>query len=333
MALSREGKQGFSIRAALPEDSENICDMIYELAVYEKAPEECQATPELIRQHLFGLDSRTDCLLAEADGVPVAYAIYFRSYSTWLAVPGIYLEDLYVKPEYRQKGIGTALLARLAHQCKENGYGRLEWSCLEWNELAKKRYRSLGAQPLEEWRVWRMTGDSLADLANRNINEEENKTDEFDDLFSHTDIVEIYTDGGCQPNPGTGAWAAVLLFNGHTKELVGGELNTTNNRMELTAAIESLKALKKKSKVILHTDSQYLKNGITTWIKNWKKKNWLRGPKGDPVKNVDLWKPLDELIQKHDVEWKWVKGHAGDEYNEVCDELCQAEIARLKSVS
>ncbi len=140
--------------------------------------------------------------------------------------------------------------------------------------------------------------------------------------------VIIYTDGGCQPNPGTGGWAAILLYKGTVKELSGGERNTTNNRMELTAAVSALEALKRPCRVILHTDSQYLRLGITQWLPAWKRIGWKR--KDGPLKNEDLWRKLDELTRRHDVEWRWVRGHAGDVYNERCDELASEAIARLR---
>ncbi|MEQ8822603.1 MAG: ribonuclease HI [Sumerlaeia bacterium] len=147
--------------------------------------------------------------------------------------------------------------------------------------------------------------------------------------------VIINTDGGSQPNPGVGAWAAVLRYGEHTKELSGGELYTTNNRMELMAAIEALSTLKRRSEVELHTDSQYVKNGITTWIAGWKRNNWKRMERGKPkpVKNEDLWRRLDELCTKHDVDWAWVRGHAGHTDNERCDELCNEVIGRLTANS
>lgn len=141
--------------------------------------------------------------------------------------------------------------------------------------------------------------------------------------------VEIYTDGGCQPNPGVGGWGAVLLYNGHEKELSGGEPCTTNNRMELTAAVSALDALKRPCRVVLHTDSQYLRNGITSWLPAWKRSGWKR--KEGPLKNVDLWQKLDALTQTHDVKWQWVRGHAGHLYNERCDELASMAIARLSA--
>ena len=144
---------------------------------------------------------------------------------------------------------------------------------------------------------------------------------------ARTDVT-IYTDGGCDPNPGTGGWAAVLLYKAVVKELSGGEQETTNNRMELTAAIRALEALKRACKVTLHTDSQYLQKGITEWLPGWKKRGWKR--KEGAVKNEDLWRALDALCDRHDVTWKWVRGHAGNFYNERCDELAQERITALK---
>jgi len=132
--------------------------------------------------------------------------------------------------------------------------------------------------------------------------------------------VEIWTDGGCAPNPGPGGWGAILLWDGHKREMHGGEKETTNNRMELLAAISALEALKRPCDVDLHTDSQYVKNGITSWMFNWKRKNW-RTADNKPVKNVDLWQRLEEAAQRHQVKWHWVKGHAGTELNERADEL------------
>jgi ribonuclease HI len=127
--------------------------------------------------------------------------------------------------------------------------------------------------------------------------------------------VEIWTDGGCKPNPGAGGWAAILKFRGTVKEFSGGEHETTNNRMELTAAAEALTALTRPCNVILHTDSEYLKNGITRWHTGWVRKNW-RSSTGDPVKNMDLWKRILDAAKPHQIEWHWVRGHSGDPMNE-----------------
>ena len=142
-------------------------------------------------------------------------------------------------------------------------------------------------------------------------------------------LVTIYTDGGCDPNPGVGGWAAVLLWKDNRKELSGGERATTNNRMELTAAIQALESLKRPCRVELYTDSQYVKNGITTWMPAWKARQWRR--KGGAVKNVDLWKRLDAAADRHAIEWKWVRGHMGVEENERCDQLAGEEIARFRT--
>ena len=141
--------------------------------------------------------------------------------------------------------------------------------------------------------------------------------------------VIIYTDGGCEGNPGPGGWGAVVRCGESVREVSGGELATTNNRMEMRAAIESLATLTERSEVCVFTDSQYLKNGITKWISGWKRKGWLTAAK-EPVKNVDLWQRLDEVVAKHRVTWKWVKGHAGNVDNERCDGLAGREITKLK---
>ena len=134
--------------------------------------------------------------------------------------------------------------------------------------------------------------------------------------------VIIYTDGACRGNPGPGGWGAILIHKGKEKELSGGELQTTNNRMELMAAIRALEALNKPCKVTLHTDSQYVRQGITEWISGWKARGWRTAAK-DPVKNEDLWRRLDEARARHEVVWKWVKGHAGDPLNERADALAR----------
>lgn len=138
--------------------------------------------------------------------------------------------------------------------------------------------------------------------------------------------VEIWTDGACSGNPGPGGWGAILTYRGFEKELSGGEPLTTNNRMELMGAISALEALTRASKVALHTDSQYVKNGVTSWIHGWKKNGWRTADK-KPVKNAELWQRLDAARDRHDVEWKWVKGHAGDEMNERADALARAGMA------
>ncbi len=134
--------------------------------------------------------------------------------------------------------------------------------------------------------------------------------------------LHIYCDGACSGNPGPGGWGAVLIWGDKEKEISGAELNTTNNRMELRAAIEAIKSVKKKVKIVIHTDSQYVKNGITVWIKDWLRKNWNNGK----VKNIELWKELLEESSKHDIQWKWVRGHSGVEYNEKADILAREAI-------
>ena len=145
-----------------------------------------------------------------------------------------------------------------------------------------------------------------------------------------TQRVTIYTDGACSGNPGPGGWGAVLFYGDHRKELYGGETPTTNNRMELMAAISALEMLKRACHIDLHTDSQYVKNGITSWIHGWKKNGWRTADK-KPVKNDDLWKRLDAAIARHEVEWHWIKGHAGHEHNERADELARQAIAELRA--
>ena len=137
--------------------------------------------------------------------------------------------------------------------------------------------------------------------------------------------VEIYTDGACKGNPGPGGWGAWLRSGAHERELFGGESLTTNNRMELTAVIEALTALRQPSVVTLHTDSEYVRNGITSWIHNWKARGWRTADR-KPVKNIDLWQRLDALRQQHEVEWRWVKGHAGDPGNERADALANKGV-------
>ncbi|MDZ4763756.1 MAG: ribonuclease HI [Chloroflexota bacterium] len=142
------------------------------------------------------------------------------------------------------------------------------------------------------------------------------------------DAIIVYSDGGCKPNPGRGGWAALLIWGDMEKELSGGDLDTTNNRMELTAAVRALEALKRPCKVDFYTDSEYLKNGISSWIKGWKRNGW-KTAKGDPVLNRDLWTQLDDLTQKHTIAWKWTRGHAGDAHNERVDQLATQARNRL----
>lgn len=133
-------------------------------------------------------------------------------------------------------------------------------------------------------------------------------------------VVEIWTDGGCKPNPGPGGWAAILRYRGTEREMTGGEPVTTNNRMELTAAAAALESLTRPCSVIVHTDSEYVRNGITKWHTGWVRKGW-RSASGDPVKNMDLWRRLLDAAKPHKVEWRWVRGHAGDTMNERADVL------------
>ena len=144
-----------------------------------------------------------------------------------------------------------------------------------------------------------------------------------------TGIVEIFTDGACSGNPGPGGWGAVLRYKGAEKELSGGEPATTNNRMEMMAAISALEALTRPSRVRLTTDSQYLRDGITLWIHGWKKNGWKTAAR-KPVKNVDLWKRLDDAIERHEIEWHWVRGHTGHPENERADALARRAIAELQ---
>ncbi|WP_115332522.1 ribonuclease HI [Legionella busanensis] len=137
--------------------------------------------------------------------------------------------------------------------------------------------------------------------------------------------VEIFTDGACKGNPGPGGWGALLRFNGQEKKIYGGETLTTNNRMELTAAIKALQALKRPCTVELYTDSQYLRQGMTTWLMGWKKNGW-RNSKKEPVKNADLWQQLDELANQHKINWHWVRGHNGHYENELADALANQGI-------
>ena len=141
-------------------------------------------------------------------------------------------------------------------------------------------------------------------------------------------VVEIYTDGACRGNPGPGGWGAVLSYGDHEKELRGGELQTTNNRMELMAAIRALAALKRPCSVVLYTDSQYVRKGILEWLPQWKARDWRTADK-KPVKNVDLWQSLEREIERHVIEWHWVKGHAGVPGNERADQLANEAIDEM----
>ena len=140
--------------------------------------------------------------------------------------------------------------------------------------------------------------------------------------------VDIYSDGACKGNPGVGGWGALLRFGDHEKRLCGGEASTTNNRMELTAVIEALKALKRHCQVRVHTDSQYVQKGISEWLPGWKRKNW-KASTGKPVKNQDLWQALDAEAGRHEIEWHWVRGHAGHPENEEADRLANECVLKV----
>lgn len=137
-----------------------------------------------------------------------------------------------------------------------------------------------------------------------------------------TDIIEIYTDGSCLGNPGVGGWGAILLYKGHIKKISGGNSATTNNQMELKAVIEALKILKRPSAIIIYTDSQYVKNGLTAWIKKWKVNGWRTADR-KPIKNLELWQELEIEAEKHQIDWRWVKAHNGNKFNEMVDELAR----------
>lgn len=145
-------------------------------------------------------------------------------------------------------------------------------------------------------------------------------------MSSEKPLITIYTDGACQGNPGPGGWGAILRFGKHEREISGGESDTTNNRMELRAALEALRALTEPCQVVLYTDSEYLKKGITEWMPNWKRRNWRR--KGGKLANVDLWMKLDEEMARHEVRWRWVRGHAGHPLNERVDKLARRAIPK-----
>ncbi len=140
-------------------------------------------------------------------------------------------------------------------------------------------------------------------------------------------VLEIWTDGACKGNPGPGGWGVLMRYGEHSRELYGGEPLTTNNRMELTAVIEALSAVKRPVPIVLHLDSSYVKNGITGWVHNWKRRGWRTG-EGKPVKNVELWQALDKLAASHTIDWRWVKGHAGAPGNERADELANLGAAQ-----
>lgn len=143
-----------------------------------------------------------------------------------------------------------------------------------------------------------------------------------------TQAIEIFTDGACKGNPGPGGWGVLLRWGEHEKALCGGEPDTTNNRMELVAAIQGLQALKKSSQVILTTDSEYVMKGIREWMPNWKKRGWKTSSR-QPVKNADLWQQLDALVAQHQVEWRWVRGHSGHRENEIADALANQGVEQV----
>ena len=142
--------------------------------------------------------------------------------------------------------------------------------------------------------------------------------------------VEIWTDGGCKPNPGPGGWAAILRFGQHERELTGADPATTNNRMELTAAAAALEALTRPCRVVLHTDSEYVRNGVTRWSTGWVRRNW-RNSAGDPVANMDLWRRVLDAAKTHEIDWRWIRGHAGDAMNERADRLATKAREGLSS--
>lgn len=147
--------------------------------------------------------------------------------------------------------------------------------------------------------------------------------------MSADNTIHIYSDGACKGNPGAGGWGALLVAGEHRKEICGGELDTTNNRMEMTAVIRALESLKRPSNVAVHTDSQYVQKGISEWLPGWKRRNW-RTAEGKPVKNQDLWQRLDQLAQQHRIEWNWVRGHAGHPENERADALANQGVLQAR---
>ena len=329
----KKREEKLEITFAQPGDEEDIANLIAALAEYEKAPEENKSTPATVREQIFGEHPSAEVLMARIGGKAVGFALFFPSFSTWLCRPGMYLEDLFVYPEFRGRGIARTLLERLAAICVERNYGalRVELPGMERTRegflpparrapprgngaCGASRAKASGTLPARKWSRRRSRRKHCPPLLSRRQRD--------------NGEVVVYTDGGCRPNPGVGAWAAVLKYRGKYKELSGGDMETTNNRMEMLAAINALESLRRRCKVVIHTDSQYLKNGITTWIHGWKKKNW-RKKDGEPVLNAELWRRLDDLMGKHDVRWSWVRGHAGNEMNERCDSLCSAEIDRL----
>ncbi|CBI76040.1 ribonuclease H [Bartonella clarridgeiae 73] len=148
-------------------------------------------------------------------------------------------------------------------------------------------------------------------------------------MLDRKKVIEIYTDGACSGNPGLGGWGAILRWNGYERELYGGEVYTTNNQMELMAAIRALNVLKESCSVELYTDSAYVRNGISTWLEGWKKNNWRTASK-NPVKNMKLWQALDDVCSRHDIKWHWIKGHAGHPDNERADALARKAITEYR---
>jgi ribonuclease HI len=146
---------------------------------------------------------------------------------------------------------------------------------------------------------------------------------------SPQDKIIIYTDGACSGNPGVGGWGAILMYNKHEKKISGGNKETTNNQMEIRAVIEALKIIKKPSEIIINTDSKYVMDGITKWIFGWKKNGWRTADR-KAVKNSELWQELDQEVSRHKIEWRWVKGHSGDKYNDIADELARDGIELIK---
>jgi ribonuclease HI len=146
---------------------------------------------------------------------------------------------------------------------------------------------------------------------------------------SPQDKIIIYTDGACSGNPGKGGWGAILMFKEHEKKISGGSKETTNNQMEIRAVIEALKTIKKPAEIIINTDSKYVMDGITKWINGWKKNGWRTADR-KPVKNSELWQELDQEVSKYYIEWRWVKGHSGDKYNDIADELAREGIKKIK---
>jgi GNAT superfamily N-acetyltransferase len=156
---------GLSIRFATPHDADVVMHFIRELAVYEREPEAVEVTADILRAQMESANPPFECLLAEQDGAAAGFALFFRNYSTWRGRPGLFLEDLFVPEQYRRHGIGGALLRRLAAIAAERGYGRMEWTVLNWNTPAQKFYRTLGAAPMDQWTLWRLEGDALTDAA------------------------------------------------------------------------------------------------------------------------------------------------------------------------